>query len=162
MTQPTIPGPRCRLAVCGSRSLNDERVKILLLEEIDIRLATEIVTHAEPGGVCLVARKLCKEKAIPLKLHFLNFKFLRGAWEHRTREVFNDCDCAIFIHDGKSKGTANELKIAKRMGLPITQHHLEEAPFDASVGFDIITDWDIADVANSADCAEDETRIAKQ
>ena len=94
-----------KLSVHGSRTLSDERVKIILLEEIERHGVTEIVTHAEPDGVCKVARDLCKEKAITLKLHFLNFKYLRGAFEHRSRDVLNDADRAIFIHDGKSKGT---------------------------------------------------------
>lgn len=66
------------LSVHGSRTLKDERVKILLIEEIETHKITEIVTHGEPDGVCKVARDLCKEKAIPLKLHHLNFKFLQG------------------------------------------------------------------------------------
>lgn len=130
-----------RLAVCGSRTLDDERVKIILLEEIDDKGITEIVTHAEPEGVCAVARRLCKEKAIPLKLHFLNFRYLRGAFEHRSRAVFDDCDCAIFIHDGESKGTANELKMAKKLGLPCVCHELKPSRYNASVGFEIEVDW---------------------
>ena len=65
-----------KLSIHGSRTLKDERVKIIILEAIDKYKPDAIVTHAEPGGVCKVARDLCQEKAIPLKLHFLNFKYL--------------------------------------------------------------------------------------
>ncbi|WP_319405352.1 hypothetical protein [uncultured Desulfosarcina sp.] len=130
-----------KLSVHGSRTLNDERVKILLMEEIETFGITEIVTHAEPEGVCKVARDLCKEKAIPLKLHFLNFKYLRGAFEHRSLDVLNDGDRAIFIHDGKSKGTANELILAKKMNVPYTFHELEKTEYKSSVGFEITQDW---------------------
>ena len=133
--------PPNRLAVCGSRTLDDERVKIILLEEIDDKGITEIVTHGEPEGVCEVARRLCRERAIPLKLHFLNFRYLRGAFEKRSRAVFDDCDRAIFVHDGESKGTANELKLAKKMGLPFVFHELKPSTFHTSVGFDIEVDW---------------------
>ena len=131
-----------KLSVHGSRTLNDERVKIILLEEIERHGVTEIVTHAEPDGVCRVARDLCKEKAIPLKLHFLNFKYLRGAFEHRSRDVLKDADRAIFIHDGKSKGTTNELKLAKKMNIPHIFHELEATKYKHSVGFEIDVDWD--------------------
>jgi hypothetical protein len=130
-----------KLSVHGSRGLKDERVKIILLEEIRAHGITEIVTHAEPDGVCNVARTLCREMAIPLKLHFLNFKYLRGAFEHRSKDVLRDADRAIFIHDGKSKGTANELKLAEKMKIPYTYHKLEQAEHDRSVGFDIQKEW---------------------
>ena len=130
-----------KLSVHGSRTLSDERVKILLMEEIEAHGITEIVTHAEPDGVCKVARDLCREKAIPLKLHFLNFKYLRGAFEHRSKDVLKDGDRAIFIHDGKSKGTANELKLAEKMNVAYTYHELEKTNFKNSVGFEITQDW---------------------
>jgi len=138
------------LSFHGSRDLNDERVRIVILEEIKNHNPTTIVTHAEPGGVCGLVRKICKEMAIPLKLHFLNFKYLRGAFEHRSKDVLMDSDHSIFIHDGESKGTSNELKLSKKMKVPYTYHQLKPALYDVSVGFDIETDWDklnLGDVA---------------
>ena len=133
---------KLRLSIHGSRTLTDERVKIIILEEIEKHKPITIVTHAEPGGVCEVARDLCREKAIPLKLHFLNFRYLRGAFEHRSLDVLRDCDFSLFIHDGKSKGCSNELKLAKKMNLPYTYYELKPAQHDKSVGFEIETDWD--------------------
>lgn len=125
-----------RLSVHGSRGLSDERVKIILMEEIEEHGVTVVVTHAEPGGVCEVARALCKEKAIPLKLHFLNFRYLRGAFEHRSKDVLRDADRAVFIHDGQSKGTSNEKRLADRMKIPYSFHELEPAQHEKSNGFD--------------------------
>ena len=130
-----------RLSVSGSRILKDERVKILLLEEIKRVGATRITTHAEPGGVCEVARNLCKEKGMPLVLHHLNFKNLRGAFYKRTLAVFYDTDYAIFIHDGISKGTKNEFELAKKMNIPHRYEILEVSKYTSSVGFDIDTEW---------------------
>lgn len=124
------------LAIHGSRTLKDERVKIIILEEIEKHKPTTIVTHAEPDGVCRVARELCKEEAIPLKLHFLNFRYLRGAFEHRSIDVIEDGDHSVFIHDGVSKGVSNELKLAKKMNAPYSFHTLEPTGFENSVGFD--------------------------
>ena len=134
-----------RLSIHGSRTLGDERVKILLMDAILENKVSVIVTHAEPGGVCQVGRKLAKEMAIPLKLHFLNFKYRRGAFEHRSKAVLNDCDQGIFIHDGNSKGTQNELKLAKKMKKPTIVHVLEESKFKSSVGFKIDEEWDWKD-----------------
>ena len=134
-------GRPMRLSVHGSRTLDDERVKIILLEEIERHHVTGIVTHAEPGGVCEVARKLCAERAIPLKLHFLNFRYLRGAFEHRSIEVLKDADRAVFIHDGESKGTSNEQRLAVKMGVPYTLYTIPRTEFTSSVGFEIEKEW---------------------
>jgi len=133
--------PRVRLAVCGSRTLKDERVRILLLEEIEAHNITDLVTHGEPEGVCGVARDIAKQKAIPLTLHHLNFQYMRGAFEHRTMAVFLDCDRTILIHDGISRGTSNELKVAMKMKIPYSYHVLEPSKYKTSVGFDIETEW---------------------
>jgi hypothetical protein len=134
---------RFHLSIHGSRSLKDERVKIIILEEIRQHNPTAIVTHAEPGGVCEVARSICREHAIPLKLHFLNYKYLRGAFEHRSKAVIADSDHSVFIHDGKSKGTANELKLAKKMGVSHSEYTLDPPQYEASIGFPVDGDWDV-------------------
>lgn len=130
------------LGIHGSRTLKDERVKIILLEEIERHQPEMIVTHAEPDGVCDIARRLCRDKAIPLKLHFLNFKFLRGAFEKRSKAVLKDSDYGIFIHDGKSVGTSNEIKLAVKMGLEHVVHTLEITKYKHSTGFTIDKEWE--------------------
>ena len=126
----------------GSRGLSDERVKIIILEEIDKHKPSTIVTHAEPEGVCGLVREICKDRGIPLKLCFLNFKYKRGAFERRSKAVLESADHSIFIHNGKSKGTLNEIKLAKKMGLPMTGYKLAPAEFEQSVGFPIEVNWD--------------------
>ena len=130
---------KMRLSVHGSRRLADERVKIILLEEIQKYKVTEIITHGEPEGVCEVARSICKENAIPLTLHFLNFRYLRGAFEHRSIAVLENANRAIFIHDGKSKGTANEKALAEKKKIPFSYYQLNPTDFRISVGFN--EDW---------------------
>jgi hypothetical protein len=132
-----------RLGIHGSRTLRDERVKIIILEEIEKHNPTSITTHAEPEGVCGVGRRICRERGIPLKLHFLNFKYLRGAFEHRSKEVLRDSDFSIFIHDGKSKGTANEVALCKKMKLPHSEYTLEPTTFESSVGFPVLEEWNV-------------------
>ncbi len=131
------------LSFHGSRTLKDERIRIIILEEIEKHKPSTIVTHAEPEGVCEMARQIAREKAIPLKVHFLNFKFLRGAFEHRSKDVLNDCNFSVFIHDGKSKGTSNEIKLAEKMGIDHQCYLLDQTKYKSSVGFEIDTAWDI-------------------
>ena len=130
-----------RLSVHGSRTLNDERVRILIMEEIERCNPEIIVTHAEPEGVCEVARDICKEKAIPLMLFFLNFQYLRGAFERRSKDVLRHSDHALFIHDGKSKGTHNEIILADKMNIPKTVHQIETTRYKSSVGFEPEEPW---------------------
>lgn len=134
---------KVKLSVHGSRTLKDERVEILIREEIQKYGITHIVTHAEPGGVCAVARELCRTIAMPLTLHFLNFQYLRGAFEHRSKAVLNDSDRAIFIHDGSSKGTANELALARKKEMEYTYHHIDITEHESSVGFPVEKEWEI-------------------
>ena len=147
-----------KLSIHGSRKLKDERVKVIILEEIEKHKPTTIVTHAEPDGVCEIARQVCKEKAIPLKLHFLNFRYLRGAFEHRSKEVFNDSDYCIFIHDGISKGCSNELELCKKLGLPYKYYKLDRTEYKHSVGFEIDKGWEW----NEKDLEEMNTNILNE
>ena len=72
----------------------------------------------------------------------LDFKYLRGAFEHRSKAVFENCERVVFIWDGKSKGTSNELALAKKKNIPYSFHELKPTPYKASVGFDIDKNWD--------------------
>ena len=112
MTERTI------LGIFGSRSLNDERVKILILDAIAQWQPAYLVTTQEPQGVCEVAQRVAKETAIPLILHFLNFRYLRGAFEHRSKEVVKECSHFLLIYE-----------------------ILEVTPYQRSVGFNIKQDW---------------------
>ena len=131
-----------KLGIHGSRTLNDERVKIIILEAIKKYNPTRIITHAEPDGVCAVARKTAKEVAIPLTVHFLNFKYLRGAFEHRSKDVMNDSDVDIVIHDGNSKGTSNEILLLNKMKKKYEVSVIEVSKHTKSVGFKINKQWD--------------------
>jgi hypothetical protein len=114
-----------RLGVFGSRTLEDDRVKDILISTVEELKADMIVTGGETGGVCDVARKLCQERSIPLLLHFLNFRYMGGAYDHRSKKVLKDSDFVVFIHDGKSKGTANELKLTEKVGKPYKYYKLD-------------------------------------
>ena len=105
-----------RLAIFGSRTLSDERVEELIQLKIDELKPECIITSGETSGVNEIARAKAKENKIRLVLEFANNKkYAAGKYEHRSIEILKQCEFAIFIHDGQSKGTLNELAIAKKM-----------------------------------------------
>ena len=132
------------VGVFGSRTLKDERVKTILLEKIKELNATKILTCQEPQGVSEAAQRVCKDYGYPLQLHFLNMQYLRGAFEQRSKEIIADSDYFIIIHDGISKGTANEKKLVEKTGKPFHYEVLEPTEYDRSVGFNVKDDWDFA------------------
>lgn len=107
-----------KLAVFGSRTLKDDRVKMLIYDAIEETGADTIVTTQEPLGVCTVAQQIAKERSLVLELHFLNFRYRTGAYEHRSDEVIKASDFVLLIHDGESHGTRNELERTKKFGKP--------------------------------------------
>jgi hypothetical protein len=117
-----------KLAVFGSRSIADNRVKIEIADFFnrhpDFNM---LITTQEPKGVCALAQVYAKENAIPLELHFLNIKrYARGAFEHRSDEVIESADFILLIHDGESRGTKNELARVKKFNKPYKYIHLEK------------------------------------
>jgi len=105
-----------KLAIFGSRTLSDERVENLIQNKIDELKPECIITSGETTGVNEIARTKARDNKIRLILEFANNKkHAAGKYEHRSIEILKQCDFAIFIHDGQSKGTLNELAIAKKM-----------------------------------------------
>jgi len=130
-----------KVGVFGSRSLKDERVKTILLEKLRERNATHILTCQEPQGVSEVAQRISKDYGYPLQLHFLNMQYLRGAFEQRSKEIVSEADYFIILHDGKSKGTANEKKLVEKSGKKYHYEIIEPTKYDRSVGFNVEKDW---------------------
>ncbi len=115
-----------RLAVFGSRTLDDDRVAETILEAVDAMKPAAIVTAAEPHGVCEVARRVAAALPLPLHLHFLDKAHRSaGAWHWRSVAVYKAVDYVLLIHDGESQGTSNELALAIKMGLPYTYVQME-------------------------------------
>ena len=141
-------GTTKRLGVFGSRSLSDERVEIYILEALRSGNYSMVVTCQEPRGVSEVAQRVCKKYGYPLELHFLNMRYLRGAFEQRSKEIVKVSDCFLIIHDGTSKGTSNEKKLVEKSGKPYMYEILEPSPFDKSVGFNIDQEWGSDELEN--------------
>lgn len=130
-----------KVGVFGSRSLDDERIELILLEWFDKLKPTKILTCQEPGGVSEVAQRVCKKYGYPLQLHFLNMQYLRGAFEQRSIEIVKEADFFLIIHDGESRGTANEMKLVQKHKKPFEYIKVEKSQYTKSVGFNITDEW---------------------
>lgn len=144
------------VAVFGSRTLHDDRVRIVIMEALHRFQATKIVTAQEPVGVCEVGQRVAKELAIPLEVHFLNFRYLRGAFDKRSRAIVRASDCFIVVHDGVSHGTANELKLVKASKKPFAYEVLVPLPGNRNVGFNIEKDFSVEVTADPKKEGDDE------
>lgn len=120
------------LGIHGTRDLYDDRIRLKILEVIEQKHVTKIVTHGEPHGVCEIARKLAQEIGMPLELHFLNIKNGRGMFANRSKEVIENSDYSLIFHDGKSKGTSNEKKMLDKFNKPY-EYYVFEPSNDWSV-----------------------------
>ncbi len=115
-----------RLAIFGSRSLCDYRVDDLIQEKIIELRPKCIITSGETSGVNEIARIKARENKITLILEYANReKYAAGMYEHRCIEILKQCNYILFIHDGKSKGTKNEIIIAKKMGIKFEYHKMD-------------------------------------
>jgi len=106
------------LCIFGSRSLVGESVERIIHQEIELYKPEMIITSGNTYGVCEVGRDIAKTLCIPLKVHFINnTKYAQGKYEHRSKAILKETDFCIFIHDGKSKGTLNEMKLCDKLGV---------------------------------------------
>jgi hypothetical protein len=104
-----------RLAVFGSRSLHGAPVRAAIAQALVETGATHIVTAGEPDGVCREAQNVAREASIPATLHWLKPKErAAGKYHWRSVAVLSDCDEVLFVWDGHSKGTSNEMKLAEK------------------------------------------------
>ena len=108
-----------RLAIFGSRTLCGRAVRDAVAAKVHERNATHIVTAGEPDGVCHEARTVAREMSLPLTVHHLKPKErAAGKYHWRSVAVLLDCEFCQFFYDGKSKGTANEIRLAVKRGVP--------------------------------------------
>lgn len=115
-----------RVSFHGSRSLTEKQCKPIIVSVFEKHQVETVVTHGEPHGACEWVRKSCKEKAISLKLHFLPKHRLAGMFHWRSVAVLEDSEIAIFLHDGISDGTANELELCRKMGCYYEYYKLKD------------------------------------
>ena len=107
-----------RLCIFGSRTFYDNPEASRILDDEISQINPVAIITSDADGVCKLAIDKAKQFAIPVEIHFLNEKrYAAGKYEHRSLEVLKSCNMVLFIHDGTSKGTLNEIELAKKLGI---------------------------------------------
>lgn len=137
-------GNRLKLAFQGSRSLKKKKEEILKIIELEIKKHDPklVITSGEPDGVCRITQYYCRLNGITLKLYHLNCrKHAKGAFYNRSKAIIEDADYIIFIHDGKSKGTRNELNLARKFGKLYKYYIINEKEYEQKINSKIEDNW---------------------
>lgn len=113
---------RYGLVIFGSRTLSGPRIAKIIMQEIAKIRPDVIITAGDAVGVCDEARKIATQIPLPLECHYLDRSRNAGKYHHRSASAYRWATHAIFIHDGTSKGTQNEMNMADKMNIPSTYH----------------------------------------
>lgn len=104
-----------KVAVVGSRSFEDYALLKKTLDELYPNI-TLIVSGGARGADSL-SEQYAKEEGIRTLIFKPDWeKHGRAAGFIRNRDIVENADMVIAFHDGQSKGTANSIEIAKRLG----------------------------------------------
>ncbi len=120
-----------KLTFFGTRTLIDNRILKIIEKQINLLNPDIIITAGDAKGVCAMSILMAKKYSIPTKLYWLNRKkYGRGMYDRRSKEILKDSDFVIFIHDGKSKGTKNEIELAKMMKIKYKYFKIKENEYN--------------------------------
>lgn len=108
-----------KIAIVGSRTLSDERVKDEILEYLHglSRKSTTIISGGA-AGVDQVAVLVAKNKGFAVIEILPNWSEGNGAGFKRNSDIVRECDEVLCIWDGKSKGCIDTVKKARAAGKP--------------------------------------------
>lgn len=118
-----------RISYHGSRGITKSQIRDIFMDVMKRHRVETVVTHGEAGGACEAVRSLAMDEGLHLELHHLQKWRCAGAFHWRSTAVLENSEKAIFFHDGKSKGTANELKLARKMGVAYEYYLLKDGVF---------------------------------
>lgn len=127
------------LLIFGSRSLDDERIEQEIGKFINGTDYCFIVTALDPGGVCERVKHFAKASRLGITLIQVGLDQRRGRGMHAARSIaaMKMADHMLAIWDGKSKGTAGEIKLAEKMGVPMTIIRLTPHPRPTPAALDL-------------------------
>lgn len=116
-----------KLCIFGTRTFYNHPEAAKIVDEEISRLQPQIiVTSGDADGICKLAVDKAKQFSIPLELHFLNReKYAAGMYHHRSLEILQNSNYVLFIHDGKSQGTKNEIEMAKKLNIEFKYYKIK-------------------------------------
>ena len=109
-----------RVIIAGGRDFNDYQ---LLKDKVNYYMsnASDVtVICGEANGADSLGKRLAKENGWSVKSFHAKWDLYgKSAGYIRNKEMADNTDVLIAFWDGKSKGTANMIEIAKKKGIPI-------------------------------------------
>ncbi|MDB5267017.1 MAG: hypothetical protein JWP58_57 [Hymenobacter sp.] len=109
-----------KVAVIGSRTLTDESRYKQLSEELDALVIAEsqdisLIISGSAVGVDKMGERYARERGLPIQFFLPDYQsYGRAAPLVRNQQIVNEADICLALWDGKSKGTAHALRLARR------------------------------------------------
>lgn len=108
--------------IAGSRAITDYRAVKRAIRDSCYTVA-EVVSGGA-SGVDILGEKWARAHSIPVKRFPADWELHgKSAGPIRNKEMANYADALIAIWDGKSRGTANMIQLARKSNLPIFVYH---------------------------------------
>lgn len=108
------------IAIVGSRTFNNyESMKKFILDNIRITEDIKYVVSGGADGADTLAEKFAEEfKIVPMVFRPEWDVYGKSAGMIRNKDIINHSDMVFAFWDGKSKGTANSIKLALKAKIP--------------------------------------------
>ena len=110
-----------RTIIAGSRTISDYSSVLTAIKQSGF-IVTAIVSGGA-RGVDSLGQRYARENLLPLEIVLPNWNeygFVAGFL--RNEEMASMADALIAVWDGKSRGTAYMIGVARRVGLPVYVH----------------------------------------
>ena len=119
-----------RVIIAGSRSFNDYellREQCLSILQEKMRTHRVIIVSGHARGADSLGERFANEFRLPFELHPAKWRLLgKAAGMVRNAEMAKCSDALIAFWDGKSRGTAHMVNIARRQRLDISVFNYNE------------------------------------
>jgi SLOG family YspA-like protein len=114
-----------RVIIAGSRSFDNNSKLMGMVMDAVLKSKFQITEVVSGGalGVDMAGENWAHIYGVPVKLFIPDWnKYGKSAGMIRNADMVEYADALIVLWDGKSKGTANTIKRAKALGIPIYEH----------------------------------------
>ena len=116
-----------RLLVAGSRGVEDREAMLKAIRSVTTGNRPDLVILGGcPRGVDAMALRWAEKNHYPVDLYPAYWdKFGKAAGPIRNKTMVQEADHVVVVWDGKSRGSANVIKIATELGKPLTVVQVE-------------------------------------
>jgi len=112
-----------RTIIAGSRTVFDFRQVVIAVRKAPWTITT--ILSGGASGADELGEKFARRNKIPLETYPADWnRWGKSAGYRRNAEMADNAEALIALWDGKSKGTANMIDLAKRKHLKVYVHYL--------------------------------------